>query len=242
MIQSTEGSADRLERLLDRLDRLEGRLATIEAAVAQVPAAVATLTDVVDDLVRRAREAGVDLDDRGRRALGLLERLSAPETVAALEALLDQLPRAAALAEQAPAMVATAVDVLDDLAGQARARGVDLETTVTGVLTVADRLRKTLDSPEVAALMTSGVLAPSTLQVLGSAGRALADVQGEGQAPRVGLFGALRASGDPDLQRALGFLLAFGRRFGGLIGPEPAATEQVALDARRQLPGGGATA
>lgn len=58
---------------------------------AEAPALVATLVDTVDGAIGRARDAGVDPDDRARRLLRALERLTSPEALNLLTVALDRL-------------------------------------------------------------------------------------------------------------------------------------------------------
>jgi uncharacterized protein YjgD (DUF1641 family) len=57
------------------------------------------------------------------------------------------------------------------------------------------------------------VLAPGTLQVISELGGALTETAA---APRstVGVLGLLKALAQPDVQRAIGFAVAFAERFG----------------------------
>lgn len=84
---------------------------------------------------------------------------------------------------------------------------------------VATRLETILTSREFEALMNSGVFAPKTVGIVGQAGNALVDSYEANQVePKpIGLMGAFRALQDPDVQRALGFLVEFGKRFGQAI-------------------------
>jgi uncharacterized protein YjgD (DUF1641 family) len=63
------------------------------------------------------------------------------------------------------------------------------------------------------ALLNSGVLAPGTLRVVGELGRALTETA-DAPPTTAGPIGLLRAIGQPDVQRALGFLVTFAERFG----------------------------
>jgi hypothetical protein len=63
----------------------------------------------------------------------------------------------------------------------------------------------------LASLVESRLLEPSALAVVSQLAAALAD---PGPARPVGMWGALKALRDPDVQRALGFLLAVARQFG----------------------------
>lgn len=58
---------------------------------AEAPALVATLVDTLDGALGRARDAGFDADDRARRLLRALERLTSPEALNLLTVALDRL-------------------------------------------------------------------------------------------------------------------------------------------------------
>lgn len=100
---------------LARLDalaaRLEHALDALEPSITvaqQAPKMIATAVDTFDALVADGREHGIDLDQRLRDGLVMLERLSAPDTMRALNVLLDRLPTLAALAplvDDAPALL-----------------------------------------------------------------------------------------------------------------------------------------
>jgi hypothetical protein len=155
-----------LERIDARLARLEAQVARVEGAAGELPHVVATLADTFDSTVARLGERGIDVDARLHDALGLLERLTAPETMHAAQALLAHLQA-------------------------------------------------------IADLAASGVLDREPLHVISEAGRALAQASRH-EPPRVGAFGALRALGDPDVQRALGFLLEVARGVGKSMATAPA--------------------
>ena len=81
---------------------------------------------------------------------------------------------------------------------------------------VAERLEVILGSPEFEALMSSGVFAPKTVGIVGEAGKALVETYDEqvAKATPAGRLDLFRALGDPDIQRALGFMIEFAKRFG----------------------------
>lgn len=84
------------------------------------------------------------------------------------------------------------------------------------LLDLAQQLQPMLQSDEFAGLMNSGVLNPQTLTIVGEAGNALVETMEASHQP-VGLFGLMGALRDPDVQRGLGFLVEFGKRFGGKL-------------------------
>ena len=205
-----------LTALIDRLDRLE-QLAELAD---QLPDAAMVTVDTIDDALTRAADRGVVVDERAREGLRLLEKLTEPETTAALEQILDrsdQLEKLTALAEDAPAAIATVVDILDAEYARAAAQGYDPERTLRQAFGALSRLGELFRTDEFKALLDSGVLDPKALQVVGSLGSALVDTQKEasaGETPAQGLFGLLGALRDPDVQRAIGFVTTFAKKFG----------------------------
>jgi hypothetical protein len=113
-VPSDGGSPDTraaLTRLNSLATRLEHALDVLEPTIAlaqQAPLMIATAVDTFDALVAEGREHGIDVDQRLRDGLRMLERLSAPDTMRALNTLLDRLPTLAALAplvDDAPALL-----------------------------------------------------------------------------------------------------------------------------------------
>lgn len=160
------------------------------------------------------------------------------------EAALDRLERRLARIERtlerfeeatraAPNAVGAAVDTLDGFAAGLAARGIDVDERLRVLSRVAERLTapEALETLEAAldrlhglkTLLASGVLDPAPVAVIAKAAQSLAIAGGEA-APRVGAFGALRAMGQPDVQRAVGFLLRVAQLLGAALeGPRAVA-------------------
>lgn len=147
-----------LERIERRLARLEDFADGANTVVKQAPPMMATVMDSVDGLVKRLADDGIDVDERMRVVLRVAERLTAPEALEAVVALLDK------------------VDVL-----------------------------KTL--------LDAGVLDEGPVKIVASAGKALAAAASE-TPTSAGAWGAFRALGDPDVQRAVGFALRVAKILG----------------------------
>ena len=132
-----------------------------------------------------------------------------------------------ALAQQAPAFVAVLIDSFDDAMRTASDKGIDVERGVLNGAEAALRFGATMDAErvrELDALLKSGVLAPRTLRIVGELGRALTETASAPPATP-GVLGLLRALGQPDVQRALGFLVTFADRFGRRLRDLPAVQE-----------------
>ena len=204
--------AELLGQLLERMDRIEQHLAKADALASEAPALLAMATDTIDGLYRDAAKAGIDIDERLKVGLHALERLTEPATLRALAGLSEQLVTLEQLARQAPGFAAMTVDMIDELYAAASRQGVDIEGTVRQGLTALRNLLILMQSDEMKALMSSGVLDPKTLQVMGAAAHALVSAQREPR--RAGPMALLGALFNRDVQRSLGFALNFAERFG----------------------------
>jgi uncharacterized protein YjgD (DUF1641 family) len=210
-------TAQALNRLLDRLDTIEEAVEKLNVMMVQGPAMLAMMTDVADDVYREADAAGVDLDERLRLTLQLAERLTAPRTVEVLSQLMermDDVEELIALSDQVPGFVAMMVDMFDDVYRQTEEAGYDLHKVIHEGPEAFIRINEFAASEAFKKLLDSGVLDPQAIEIVGKAGDALVDCSCQDETPEVGLFGLLRAMRDPDTRRALGFLTAFGKRFG----------------------------
>jgi len=204
--------AELLNQMMERMDRLEQHLMKVNTLADEAPALLAMATDTVDGLYRDAANAGVDIDERLKVGLHALERLTDPATLRALAGLSEQLVTLEQLARQAPGFAAMTVDMIDELYAAISKQGVDLEGTVRQGLLALRNLLTLMQSEEVKALMSSGVLDPKTLQVMGAAAHALVSAQREPR--RAGPMSLLGALFNRDVQRSLGFALNFAERFG----------------------------
>ena len=173
----------------------------------QAPQAMAMIGDMVDGTFRQAAMRGVDIDQRLKLALEMAEKLTDPGRVAQINQLLE-------LADQAPAVLAMMGDMADGMAAR-----LELQARLDAGLSIADKatrpetLRKLGEMFDVLLEAESGMLSPEAVRTLGKTANALVISQQQPAQP-IGMFGLLRAMGDPDIQRAMGFLLTFGRQFG----------------------------
>ena len=177
---------------------------------------ISMMADTLDETYRQAAQSGIDIEARLSASLAMTEKLTAPETMAVLSALLDRtdkLGQAVELIDQGPGLAAMAMDVFDEAYRQALSRGIDIDSLVSQGLNLSTILANLASSDEFQSLQHSGALDPKVLRIVGHASQALASTQ---QQPiqRIGLFDLFKAIADPNTQRALGFLLTFGKNFG----------------------------
>jgi hypothetical protein len=227
----------RLGRLLELTERLtdDKTMAALEGALAfaqDAPGLASMAVDVLDERAGRLRDRGVDVQGRLERGMQLLERLSDDATMANLEQALD-------LADQLPGLASMAVDVVDEQAARLRDEGIDPGHAVANGTRTALQFASLVGTREVHALKTilaSEALAPEAVAVVSAAAQALVECQGR-ERKRVGLFGLMGALRDPDVQRALDFLLGVGRRFGAALEAGPPSAAVVHQQATSAGPG-----
>lgn len=205
-----------LERIEERLDRLERRAARAEEMAAQAPAALAALTDSADEIIADAQRRGIDVDERLRAGVSLLERLTDPATMEALGQLCT-------LAEQAPGTVAMIGDIVDERFERMAESGIDVDERMRGALKLLERLTSPENLETLNELLermdafrnflTSGVLDPGPLTLVGKAGSAFAEVA-RSDGGSVGAWGALRALSNEDVKHAIGLAVRFAERLG----------------------------
>ena len=78
-----------LERLERRVEHIEAAIGRLEGATAQVPVVVATLTDIVDGVIARLADNGIDVDVRLRALLRAADHLTSPRALDALTSVLQ---------------------------------------------------------------------------------------------------------------------------------------------------------
>lgn len=119
-----------------------------------------------------------------------------------------------------PGSLAMATDIFDGAIDRLARRGIDVDARAHALLRIVERVTAphTIDALE--AVMASGILEARTLGTLGHVASALASLDDESARP-VSLWSALRASSDPDVQRALGFLLSVAKGLGRALAESP---------------------
>lgn len=166
-------------------------LERLDARLARMEARMDRLGEVADQVPGLA-EMGLDVFDEAARRYDLDARSQAAVTL--LERVsradtLERLTQVVELLDALPGQVELALDTVDELAADAEAKGVDLSRLV----------------PEGTALLTKFIVAHQA--AMASPGE------------QMGLFGLLRAAREPELRRALAFLVTLGRSLGDQLQP-----------------------
>lgn len=133
------------------------------------------------------------------------------QRLAAVEQVAVALNPAGGMLATLPGAVAMMADTFDGVAERLGEAGVDLDERMRSVLRAVEVATAPRAVAGLASLVESRLLEPSALAVVSQLASALAD---PGAAQPVGMWGAMKALRDPDVQRALGFLLAIARQFG----------------------------
>ena len=167
--------------------------------------------------------------------IALDQRLKDPDTLKALNGLLDRageidslIQKIDSLQTMATNLVAMGTDIFDEWARNLNDDGIDLETSVKqgihALLWLGQRVSE-VELERLGILLRSDVLDENSLEAVGMAGAALARSQKENcvaSTPnRVGLFGLLKAMSDPDMQRSLAFAVRFAECFGKGLAHRP---------------------
>jgi hypothetical protein len=193
-------SASTLEgRLAARIDRIETLVDTFGTFAERLPVVADAAATGASWAWSQAEQRGVDPIATGQRAAALGLTLAHPDNLALAERLLAS-----------KANLVLALDALDAI------DPADVEIVVKQGSSLTKTLAAVLRAPELARLLQAGA-DPGALGTAEAATTALVETRKQPVEP-VGLFGALKKMGDPDVQRAVGFTLALAKRFGQLLG------------------------
>lgn len=129
-----------------------------------------------------------------------------------MASVLATLEPAAALIQQAPPMIAVAVDTFDALVADGRKQGIDVDERLRDTLRLVERLTAPETMRGLEVMLKQVHVLERLAPMLEPLPAALDEAQRTAQP--VGFFGALRALGDPDVQRAIGLSVSLARVLG----------------------------
>lgn len=246
--------AQSLHRLLDKLDSVAFFVESVDGFVRRgdviadsLASTVAEMRDHSDmsyDMLKKVPQAmkmGSDLAEAASSMKvenltesKILERLTEPGTLAAINQLLDQLPLLAMLGQMLEKFLVRGdviADNLSDAIKELHLKDIGPERMLRtlealpklqeigdqliqsgllgeGVQTIVDAGKAAIDA---------GLLDHDNVATLSQLGRQSADALREAQqqpaAPVVGIFGMMRMMRDPEVQKSLGFMMAFAKSF-----------------------------
>ncbi len=177
---------------------------------------------------------GIDLEEVEKSHL--LARLSDPQTLALINKLLDRLPIISLMAESMEELVKRSEVIAENVAGMVHdlklgevhfdiekgkalldqlGKWQEIGEQVLGSRIAGEDLPKAIEAG--ANLVDSGMLDPDVVATLGRVGRQAVEsylkVSSRPVQPIGGLWAMLRASKDPDVQKTVGFAVAFAKEF-----------------------------
>lgn len=202
--------------ILDRLARIEQQLARLTEALDQTAPTVGMAVDAADEIAADLQRRGIDVDQRLQSALQVVERLTEPNTLQALNAVIDALPKLEALVNVAATFEDTTGMVFDMADAQATRlveQGIDIEHRVSQVADLALRLTDPVFAEHLRNLIDAapGLLAATRTGEL--FGRSV-DEASQNEGERMGFWGVVGALREPEVQRAAGFAIDVARRVG----------------------------
>ncbi|HMO13125.1 MAG TPA: DUF1641 domain-containing protein [Pirellulaceae bacterium] len=185
--------------------------------------ALATATDIVDEQVKKAGANGVDVQANLQRLGDVLARLTEPDVIVALDALIERLPQLAQLlrlSDELPKMLGMLTDIIDEYETKCAESGIDVERSISNGVHAALWLGSQVDQQDlqrIGRVLKNDVLGEQALGVVGRAARSLgvaaSQVNQTKDRPRIGLLGLLKAMKDPQIQTCLAFAIKFGESF-----------------------------
>ena len=155
----------------------------------------------------------------------LADHLAEPRTVAALNTLLDHADLLAVLVSGLDELVSrgdTIAESFADSVSELRAAGQPARSSAAQLVTTAQQLGTLTPAlvdklPVLEALLSSDLAAPELIEVASMASRAVITGADQAQVSDLkvtGVVGLLRALKDPDVSRALGFVLSIAKALG----------------------------
>lgn len=194
----------------------------------EAPNVTATIVDVLDDTCRRLSESGVDVEERMNGLAKLVEHVSRPETVDSICKIVDRLPQLETLtaaAAEAPNVIGTIADVVDEYSRKLKDEGIEMEHALAGGLHAALYLGARIREEELDVLgdlLRSDALNQRTIDFITDATSALVMCQDEKcdlpTPKRIGPFGLFLAMFDSNFQKAASFAVRFAQSFGRTLG------------------------
>ncbi len=253
--QDVREGIDRLRALLDDPETLAGierfaeKLPEINATMELITGFLTSSSRMADNangIVATAREAMGDTDlyeatERVKKAASTGARvaedlgpaLSDPETLESVKAIVEKLPRLVSLLQMleqflaGPSRFADNMNSIVSTARQAAESHWPDLLDRQGILSLPGQVLEIVSSPALRTLLASRVLSEGALHVMDQVADATVEAHQRvvSEKKRLTRFGAIKALGDPDVQRGLAMTIelskALGRRIDSQSVPTP---------------------
>ncbi len=205
-----------LEKIDQKLDRLEERITTLETNTqSELLNGLSILGDTIDENFNPALCSGRKNLANMDRLIKIVKQLSDDKTICAIEVLISNLSEISGLMEkfkQTEDILSILMDSFDDFFNYAMEQGLDIEDFSRNLKKFSFMMLDSFESGALTELMDSGILDPHAIKTVGALGKSMA-TSGKMKVS-AGPLKAASSVFDPDVQRALGFLLTFARHFG----------------------------
>lgn len=238
-IDSVSFAVEAVEGLVARgdviADSVAGAVSELKHADSRWSALVQQTPDLLETGAKFANASkGINIDEVQRSQI--LERLSEAKTLGLINSLLDRLPLIAFLAESLEDLVKRGEEIADNATGmvqELKLNEVQIDLAQSKALlsqlakwqAIGEQVLQSRlageDLPKAieagANLVDSGMLDEKVVATLGKVGRQAVDsylkVSNSPVQPVGGLWAMMRASKDPDVQKTVGFAVAFAKEF-----------------------------
>ena len=188
-----------------RLARFENALTMLETLSVRLPTIADALASVTVYAANEAAARNIDVLALGERSLDLATKAAQPDKLDLADKLLD-----------ASGDLALALDASKKLQAELATAGLGLPAVVDASAPAAAKLAVLATTPGFKKLLDSGLLDEGALTMAAKAGDALVQTEAAG-ADALGMWGLFRALGEPEVQKAAGFGVAFARRLGSTL-------------------------
>jgi len=136
----SEAILSRLDQILSRLEQLEMRLEKNEKVLQEIPGVAAMAVNTLDAFIAPLQQEGSEWPKRLPAMLKLIEKLTQPDVLAALETVAkhaDQFVPWLNILADVPGLISSSVDGFDQYMDDLKHKGVDLQERGRALMQVA---------------------------------------------------------------------------------------------------------
>ncbi|MBL4697217.1 MAG: DUF1641 domain-containing protein [Phycisphaerales bacterium] len=225
-------NAENLQEFFQRLPELNGMIGILSAFVANGPQLAENANGIVET-ARESFEGGGDIHTNVERfkatathgvkiAEELSPALADPETIKAINKLIEALPMLTDVIEMVEMFMANSSLLADNVNSIVETARESVEKVMPehqdrqDLLGLPGQIIDIISSPALKGLLNSQVIAEGALLVMDQVATATIEAHATSvqKDTRVTRFGAIKAMGDPDVQRGMAFAFEFARCLG----------------------------
>lgn len=195
-----------LQTILQRLDQLDERTAPLGHLLERLPILADAVGTTATTAWAKAETEGIDPVVSLQELQGIAWLAARPEQLETLRQLVQLAPKLQPFLQH-PDLLVRLGEMLTQIPAE------DLDALLTRFSEAAPAIASHAASQEFEDFVDAWLRHDASLKLASAAGTALVEAQAEPIQP-AGAFGAFFRMGDPDIQRALGLMLAIAKRFG----------------------------